>query len=90
MRTGPRRWGASSVGRVRSARLAVAPVVRLAPWLLPLGTVVMVAFVATSVVVSFIGALLAACGMAAVLDRVGRRLRAQAVRRPSRSPPPPG
>jgi hypothetical protein len=75
--------------RVRGATLRLAPVVRLAPWLLPVGIAVMVGFVATSVVASFVGAVLAACGMAAVLDRVARRVRAGAARRhrpPSRRP----
>jgi archaellum component FlaG (FlaF/FlaG flagellin family) len=46
----------------------------------------MVAFVAVSVVVSFVGAVLTACGMAAVLHRVSRRLRARAARRRSLAP----
>jgi MFS superfamily sulfate permease-like transporter len=72
--------------RLRGAVLALAPLVRLAPWLLPGGLAVMVAFVAVSVVVSFVGAVLTACGMAAVLHRVSRRLRARAARRRSLAP----
>ena len=72
--------------RARRAGLVVAPLVRLAPWLLPIGTFVMVAFIIESVVISFLGALLAACGMAAVLSRVARRIRARAGRRSGPSP----
>jgi hypothetical protein len=72
--------------RLRGAVLALAPLVRLVSWLLPVGLAVMVAFVAVSVVVSFVGAVLTACGMAAVLHRVSRRLRARAARRRSLAP----
>ena len=70
--------------RLHRAVLAMAPLVRLAPLLVPVGIGVMVAFVATSVVVSFVGALLTGCGMAAVVSRLTRRLRARAARRARR------
>jgi hypothetical protein len=72
--------------RARLRGAVLAPLVRLAPWLLPVGLAVMVAFVAVSMVVSFVGAVLTACGMAAVLHRVSRRLRARAARRRSLAP----
>jgi hypothetical protein len=61
--------------------LALAPLVRLTPLLAPVGIAVMVAFIATSVVVSFGGALLTACGMAALFGRLAGRLGARAERR---------
>jgi hypothetical protein len=61
--------------------LAIAPLVRLAPLLAPVGMAVMVAFVATSVVIAFGGAVMTLCGMAALGGRLAGRLRARAARR---------
>jgi hypothetical protein len=74
--------------RLRAATLACAPLVRWAPWLLPLGIAVMVLSITASVFVSFFGAVLTACGMAAVLDRSVRALRGRASGRWRRCPPP--
>jgi hypothetical protein len=61
------------VGLVRRAGRS-----RLAPGLLPLGLVVMVAAIPVSVPLSFAGSLLAAGGLAATFDRVDRRFRRRA------------
>ena len=55
--------------------LLFLPLVRLAPWLIPIGTILMVAAIHVSVPLSFLGSLLVAGGLAAVLDRVTRRVR---------------
>ncbi len=69
---GLRRWA----GRRRARGLLLAlPLLRLAPWLLPIGTILMVAAIPVSVPLSFGGALLLAAGLAATLDRVARRVR---------------
>ena len=66
------RWA----GRRRTRWLLwLLPLVRLAPWLIPLGTIVMVAAIPVSVPLSFVGALLVAAGLAATLDRVAARIR---------------
>ena len=70
--------------RLHRAVLALAPLVRLAPLLVPVGIGVMVAFLTTSVVVSFVGAMLTACGMAAVGSRLAGRFRARVARRAPR------
>ena len=75
---GRRRWRrrfapARLVGLLRRAGQS-----RLAPWLLPLGLVVMVAAIPVSVPLSFAGSLLAAGGLAATFDRLDRRLRRRA------------
>jgi hypothetical protein len=62
---------------------------RLAPWLVAIGTALMVAAISTSVVLSFAGALLVAVGLAAVFDRLARRVRGRAARRSGSGPPPP-
>jgi hypothetical protein len=71
------RWAAR-----RPARwlFLLLPAVRLAPWLIPVGTVVMVAAIPVSVPISFAGALLLATGLAAGLDRVARRVRLRRAR----------
>ena len=56
------------------------PLVRLAPWLIPLGTVLMVVAIPASVPLSFVGSLLVALGLAAALDRVARRVRLRRAR----------
>jgi hypothetical protein len=67
------RWA----GRRRAGALLLPllPLVRFAPWLVPLGTIVMVAAIPVSVPLSFAGSLLVAVGLAATLDRVARRVR---------------
>ena len=63
----------------------VLPLVRLAPWLLPIGTLFMVTAISTSVALSFVGALLAAAGLAATLEWVASRVRLRRGRRAPRS-----
>ena len=71
------RWA----GRRRAHRLLLlVPLVRLAPWLIPIGTILMVAAIPVSVPLSFVGSLLVAAGLAATLDRVARRIRLRRAR----------
>jgi hypothetical protein len=72
---------ARSAGR-RSARglVLLLPLVRLAPLLIPLGTILMVAAIPVSVPLSFVGSLLVAVGLAATLDRAARRIRGRRAR----------
>jgi hypothetical protein len=51
--------------------------VRLTPWLIPLGSTLMVVALPVSVPLSFVGSLLMAVGLAATLDRVARRVRSR-------------
>jgi hypothetical protein len=69
-------------GRDRASAL-LAPLARLAHWLLPIGTLLMVAAISVSVVLSFVGSLMAAAGLAATLERTASRLRLSRERRPS-------
>ena len=71
------RWAARS--RARQLPLLVS-LVRLAPWLVPLGAILMVAAIPVSVPVSFVGSLLVATGLAATVDRVARRVRMRRAR----------
>lgn len=57
---------------------------RLAPWLLPIGTVLMVVAIPVSVPVAFLGSLMTAAGLAAAIDRGGRWTH---LRRARRQPP---
>jgi hypothetical protein len=59
--------------------LLVLPLVRLAPWLIPIGTILMVTAIPVSAL-SFVGSLLLAAGLAATLGRVARRVRLRRVR----------
>jgi hypothetical protein len=56
---------------------------RLAPWLLPIGTVLMVVTIPVSVPLAFVCSLLAAAGLAAALERAGRWARLRRARRQS-------
>jgi hypothetical protein len=60
------------------------PLVRLAPWLLPIGTLLMVAAISSSVALSFVGALVAAVGLAATFQRAVSRVRLRQARRRAR------
>jgi hypothetical protein len=71
------------------AALALAPLSRLAPWLLPVGTVVMVLSISSSLVVCSFGAVLAACGMGAAFDRTVTLVRRVAARHAASRPRPP-
>ena len=73
---------------MHAATLALAPLLRWAPWLFPVGVAVMVLFISTSVAISFLGAALTACGMAALVNRGVRRLRDRGIRRRSGAQPP--
>jgi hypothetical protein len=73
---------------MRRVALRLAPLVRLAPWLVPVGAAVMIGFIGTSVPMSFVGAVLTACGIGAVLDRLARRLRERGTRRCTRTRSP--
>ncbi|HZB72953.1 MAG TPA: hypothetical protein VE395_12495, partial [Acidimicrobiales bacterium] len=57
---------------------------RLAPWLLPIGAVLMVVTIPVSVPLAFLGSLMTAAGLAAAIDRGGRWTR---LRRARRQPP---
>ena len=71
-----RALGSTSIGEARAAGFVRrAGRSRLAPWLLPLGLVVMVATIHVSVPLSFAGSLLAAAGLAATFDWLDRRFR---------------
>jgi hypothetical protein len=56
---------------------------RLAPWLLPIGVVLMVVTIPVSVPLTFVWSLVTAAGLAAALDRTRRRMRLRRARRPS-------
>jgi hypothetical protein len=56
---------------------------RLAPWLLPIGVVLMVVTIPVSVPLTFAWSLVTAAGLAAALDRTGRRARSRRARRQS-------
>jgi hypothetical protein len=59
---------------------------RLAPWLLPIGTVLMVVTIPVSVPLTFACSLLTAAGLAAALDRAGRWARVRRTRGQSPTP----
>jgi len=71
------RWAGRRRGR---GLLLLVPLVRLAPWLIPLGVVLMVAAIPVSVALSFVSSLLVAAGLAAMFDRVARRVRLRRAR----------
>ncbi len=56
---------------------------RLAPWLLPLGVVLMVVTIPVSVPLTFAWSFVTAAGLAAALDRARRRTRLRRARRPT-------
>jgi hypothetical protein len=65
--------------RLRMARLhrlvgvrRLVDVRRLAPWLLPIGAVLMVVTIPVSVPLTFVWSLVTAAGLAAAIDRTGR------------------
>jgi len=77
----PRGLRARLAGRRRAHGLVLLrPLVRLAPVLIPLGTILMVAAIPVSVPLSFVGSLLVAVGSAATLDRAARRIRGRRAR----------
>jgi hypothetical protein len=71
------------------AALTLAPLSRLAPWLLPVGTAVMVLSISSSLAVCSFGAVLAACGMGATFDRTVKWVRRLAARHAASRPRPP-
>ena len=56
---------------------------RLAPWLLPIGAVLMVVTIPVSVPLTFVWSLVTAAGLAAALDRTDRWARLRRARRQS-------
>jgi len=75
---GGRRWRSRFAPARLGGLLRRAGRSRLAPLLLPLGLVVMIAAIPVSVPLSFAGSLLAAGGLAATFDRLDRRFRRRA------------
>jgi branched-subunit amino acid ABC-type transport system permease component len=65
------------------ARRGLARSRRLAPWLLPIGAVLMVVAIPVSVPLAFVCSLLMTVGLAAALDRTGRGARLRRARRRS-------